>query len=57
MHLYDSLMANYDLASHGFGLSRSLNETQIGSTFWNCCVCPTDRLTSMCNFVATYAGH
>lgn len=44
MHLYDSLMANYDLASRGFGLSRSLNETQIGSTSWSCCVCPTDRL-------------
>ena len=33
MHLYDSLMANYDLASRGFGLSRSLNETQIRINF------------------------
>lgn len=41
MHLYDVLMANDDLASHGFGMSRSLNETQIGSTSWSCRLCPT----------------
>ena len=40
-HLYDFLMANDDLASHGFGMSRSLNETQIGSTSWICRLCPT----------------
>ena len=30
MRLYDLLMANDELAGRGFGMSRSLNETQIG---------------------------
>ena len=40
MHLCDLLMANDELASHGFGMSRSLNETRIGSTSWICRSCP-----------------
>ena len=32
MHLYETLMANDELANRGFGMSRSINETQIGST-------------------------
>ena len=41
MHLYELLMANDELASHGFGMSRSWNETQIGSVSWICRSCPT----------------
>ena len=51
MNLYDLLM---ELASRGFGMSRSLNETQL---YLELPLMPTDRLTSMCFFFAEYSSH